>query len=883
MSLITRIKQFISPDGQVAQNDLPMPLEEVWTKHSFTPIVNWSGAYKMWKANPVAQACTITYSLMMPEAQLGVVTPSGYSYDDPIVTMLTRNQWRVTMAEIMTILCIGGNAYGYKLRNASGAVIGIRWYSDKYFAPVNDGWGDVDYYHYYNGAVTYSVPKEDVVHIVGFWYDPEKPLGGGSPVELAAQSIEGYNEASATVFNIHKNDAMPKTIVVYDEELTPEQVSLAERSFKRKYGGDRRGSVGIMWGVKDVKRLALDWNELGLSDTFGQYETRICGAYKVHPIIAGTHMGLSQSTYSNFEQASKDFTNMVRVPFWNMLADQINAQLAIPDYGVEIGFDLSTVQALAGDAIATEAVSTQDADVNGDNSSDGGAVPVEARSFRGISTKIRSGEEAVIVDIDDTLLTSTGNPKQNVIDYVNAKHTEYMIHIVTGRMIDDRDRTVRELEDAGVKYDELHLNDTTAPTIVWKEYKAKKIQEMHPVDLAIDNDEETRAMYRSLGIDTLNPADIPEIDSKQYEGIDFLPPKGVRDEAAKGLEWRREYNRGGTAVGVARARDLSNGRAISPDTARRMNSYFARHEVDKQGEGWSPGQEGFPSAGRIAWALWGGDAGQRWSAKLVEQMNAEDEQKALFKSDVKSWLQHPDSHVYSKQYDEALKPYDDRIARSWSKTLMELATYLRDTKTAGAPETKAEDFNIDVWTEKFLKSTEEDRNELVDLVIRLSQEEVDAEPGEFAKAREAGQRESSDKIRETVPTLREDVQKVILANPTASGDELGQLLYDRLAELRKPLLPTTKQSRADVIGRTTATATTGTVQKSVWAEIGGITRTWAALAGARPAHAAAHDQPEEADGMFVVGGERTPYPAGPGLTAKNSVNCRCFARARRAV
>lgn len=874
MSIITRLKAFISPDGQVAQNELPIPVTEVWTKHSFTPIVNWAGAYKMWKANPVAQACTITYSLMMPEAQLGVVTPSGYDYDQPIVSLLTRNQWRVTMAEIMTILCIGGNAYGYKLRNASGAVIGIRWYSDRWFAPVNDGFGDVEYYHYYNGAVTYRVEKSDVVHIVGFWYDPEKPLGGGSPVELASQSIEGYNEASATVFNIHKNDAMPKTLVVYDEELTPEQVSLAERSFKRKYGGDRRGSVGIMWGVKDVKRLALDWNELGLSDTFGQYETRICGAYKVHPIIAGTHMGLSQSTYSNFEQASKDFTNMVRVPFWNMLADQINAQLAIPEYGVQLGFDLSTVQALAGDQLATEAVSTQDNDVN-DDSSDGGAGPVEARSFRGISTKIRSGEEAVIVDIDDTLLKSTGNPKQNVIDYVNAKHAEYMIHIVTGRMIDDRERTVRELEDAGVKYDDLHLNDTTAPTIVWKEYKAKKIQEMHPVDLAIDNDAETRAMYRSLGIDTLNPSDIPEIDSKQYEGIDFLPPKGVRDEAAKGLEWRREYNRGGTAVGVARARDLSNGRAVSPDTARRMNSYFARHEVDKQGEGWSPGQEGFPSAGRIAWALWGGDAGQRWSAKLVEQMNAEDEQKALYKGDVKSWLQHPDSHVYSKQYDEALKPYDDKIAKSWSKVAMELATYLRDTKSMGSIETKAEDFNVDVWTEKFLQGTEEDRNELIDLVVRLSQEEVDAEPGEFAKAREAGQLESSSKIVETVPTLKADVQKVVFANPTASADELSKLIYDQISNITK--------SRANAIGRTTATATTGTVQKSVWQEIGGITRTWAALAGARPAHAGAHDTAEDADGMFTVGGERTPYPAGPGLSAANSVNCRCFARARRAV
>jgi HK97 family phage prohead protease len=110
----------------------------------------------------------------------------------------------------------------------------------------------------------------------------------------------------------------------------------------------------------------------------------------------------------------------------------------------------------------------------------------------------------------------------------------------------------------------------------------------------------------------------------RYDHIDFTPPAGVREEAAKGLAWRGEYGRGGTAVGVARARDLSNGTNISPETAKRMASYFARHEVDKQGEGWSPDQDGFPSAGRIAWALWGGDPGQAWANKLTRQIEAAD-------------------------------------------------------------------------------------------------------------------------------------------------------------------------------------------------------------------------------------------------------------------
>lgn len=90
-------------------------------------------------------------------------------------------------------------------------------------------------------------------------------------------------------------------------------------------------------------------------------------------------------------------------------------------------------------------------------------------------------------------------------------------------------------------------------------------------------------------------------------------------EANLGLEWRAKYNRGGTPVGVARARDIGNRTNLSPDTVGRMVSFFARHEVDKKGQGFTPDQKGYPSAGRIAWALWGGDPGQSWAnARLLE-------------------------------------------------------------------------------------------------------------------------------------------------------------------------------------------------------------------------------------------------------------------------
>lgn len=111
---------------------------------------------------------------------------------------------------------------------------------------------------------------------------------------------------------------------------------------------------------------------------------------------------------------------------------------------------------------------------------------------------------------------------------------------------------------------------------------------------------------------------------KKKENFELAKPSdGMVEEAKRGLAWRKEYNRGGTAVGVARARDIINRVDFPDDTIGRISSYLARHEVDKKGEGFSPGEPGYPSAGRIAWALWGGDAGVSWAARQMKRIRSE--------------------------------------------------------------------------------------------------------------------------------------------------------------------------------------------------------------------------------------------------------------------
>ena len=101
------------------------------------------------------------------------------------------------------------------------------------------------------------------------------------------------------------------------------------------------------------------------------------------------------------------------------------------------------------------------------------------------------------------------------------------------------------------------------------------------------------------------------------------PNEGMKTEAQRGLDWREEFGRGGTRVGAVRARQIVAGENLSDETVKRMYSFFSRHEVDKQAQGFKQGEDGYPSNGRIAWALWGGDAGYTWSKRLVEKIKNE--------------------------------------------------------------------------------------------------------------------------------------------------------------------------------------------------------------------------------------------------------------------
>ena len=114
---------------------------------------------------------------------------------------------------------------------------------------------------------------------------------------------------------------------------------------------------------------------------------------------------------------------------------------------------------------------------------------------------------------------------------------------------------------------------------------------------------------------------------ERFAKADNTPPKAVRDAARRALDWIGEGKAGDgfTSVGRRRASQLASGESVSLETLKRMKSFFSRHEVDKNALGFSQGEKGYPSAGRVAWDAWGGDAGFAWAESLVARAEKEEE------------------------------------------------------------------------------------------------------------------------------------------------------------------------------------------------------------------------------------------------------------------
>ena len=98
---------------------------------------------------------------------------------------------------------------------------------------------------------------------------------------------------------------------------------------------------------------------------------------------------------------------------------------------------------------------------------------------------------------------------------------------------------------------------------------------------------------------------------------EYIPTEAMAAAARRGLRLRERAapsNRGGTAIGLARARQFANRQSVSLETVKRTFSFLSRAQVY-----YKPGTD---SPGTQAYLLWGGPAGLVWARNILEKEKA---------------------------------------------------------------------------------------------------------------------------------------------------------------------------------------------------------------------------------------------------------------------
>jgi uncharacterized protein len=272
--------------------------------------------------------------------------------------------------------------------------------------------------------------------------------------------------------------------------------------------------------------------------------------------------------------------------------------------------------------------------------------------------RIDSGPQAVIVDIDGTLINAGGRVERvyNFLD--DMEDTE--IFIVTGRNVDDRESTIAQLDELSIDYDRLFMNPgSTSDTADFKKATAESLLKEFNIILAIDNNETMRKVYRDLGITALDVSNVPEVPSDEEDideerQVNLTPPAYMRAAARRGLELNRQGFGGDGLTDKTKqeARDMADGR-VSEDKWRRIAPWIARHLVDLDApQNNNSNDPGYPGAGLVAHLLWGSGPSKRaaqrtldYAQGVIDRLDAEEQQSRWSSVNVKLNKQEKENKV----------------------------------------------------------------------------------------------------------------------------------------------------------------------------------------------------------------------------------------------
>jgi len=215
---------------------------------------------------------------------------------------------------------------------------------------MSNGREVVGYLYYPEGRTKKPIvlTRDEVAHYTPI-PDPVKNFLGLSWVQSVMAEIVTDRKMILHQDKFYSNAATPNLFVKVEGRLSEDSKRELRAEFDNRYGGwENAYKTVVLDGGADLRAVGADFRQADFVATRAANENRIAQAASVPPIIIALQSGLENATYSNYEQALKQFSSTLR-SLWRASCDALATIVDVPA-GAELWWDETEVTALQDNA-----------------------------------------------------------------------------------------------------------------------------------------------------------------------------------------------------------------------------------------------------------------------------------------------------------------------------------------------------------------------------------------------------------------------------------------------------------------------------------------------------------------------------------------------------
>jgi HK97 family phage portal protein len=268
------------------------------------------------------------------------------------------------LSQVTLTMAVAGFCVIEKERSANGRVVGLWPINPAYCKPIPRSDASPDWEILVPGYAPVILFAEDVIALTYADRPDQNPTGIG-PLEVLLRNWGLVNVMDEFLMSFFQNDALPQYMLIPKVGAIQSQTDadVIRAKWRQFTGLGSRQGPPIMEAIERVERLSFNPNELAYDTLRNITENAICQAFGIPPVLVGTTMGLTSSTFSNYENARRSFYEDTISPMWNRIEDAMGRGLFFEFTSNRqqwrLNFDTADVPAMRDDVLPRQTLAVQ--------------------------------------------------------------------------------------------------------------------------------------------------------------------------------------------------------------------------------------------------------------------------------------------------------------------------------------------------------------------------------------------------------------------------------------------------------------------------------------------------------------------------------------------